>query len=236
MPLCTMFQSKLPRELRDMVYDLLLPHETYTIERPDLNVGWLRSLRRASCDHLLRQGFAPPDIRKEIGEMFYELSTFIVLGFPLGRGRNPKRPSVTLDFVRDDRWGLDIDVCQHIRHIHVRLDYPDHVDENVIQLRANLRRLLPLKPTAHIILELKSRGFPRGWLNKCNVDGFVETFSMVFLVLEELVRGGKRVTVKVEDIREFEVEVEELDVECWAKNLEIAFLANWPYSNGWGYR
>jgi hypothetical protein len=68
------------------------------------------------------------------------------------------------------------------------------------------------------------------------VDGFVETFSMVFLVLEELVRGGKRVTVKVEDIREVEVEVEELDVECWAKNLEIAFLANWPYSNGWGYR
>jgi hypothetical protein len=235
MPLCTMFQSKLPRELRDMVYDLLLPHETYIIERPDLNVRWLRSLRRASCDHLLRQGFAPPDTRKEIGEMFYELSTFIVIGFPLGRGRNPKRPLVTLDFVRNDRWGLDIDVCQHIRHIHVRLDYPDHVDDNVIQLRANLRRLLPLRPNAQIILELQSIQFAEGWLKKRNVDGFLETFSMVFPVLEELVRGGKRVTVKVEDINGFDVKVEELDVECWAKNLEIAFRGKRPTSDGWGF-
>jgi hypothetical protein len=235
MSLCKMFQSKLPRELRDMVYDLLLPHETYIIERPDLNVGWLRSLRRASCDHLFRQGFAPPDTGKEIGEMFYELSTFIVIGFPLGRGRNPKHPSVTLYFVRNDRWGLDIDVCQHIRHIHVRLDYPDHIDDNVIQLRANLRRLLPLRPTAHIILELQSIHFTGCWLDKCNMDEFLETFSMVFPVLEELVRGEKRVTVNFEDIHEFDVEVEELDVECWAKNLENAFLEKWPYSNGRGF-
>jgi len=160
MTLSQKIQGKLPRELRDMVYAHLLSRETYIVRQPNHNLKWLQSLRKTSCDHLLMGGYLLFDTMKEIGETWYELSTFVVMGFPYGRGSDPKRASGALDFLHDDSWGLGIDVCQHVKHIYIRLEYVKDVHDNIIQLAANLRRLLSLGAKVRVVLQLQCTYVP----------------------------------------------------------------------------
>ena len=219
MTLATLFQSKLPRELRDMVYAHLLPRETYIVGRRDRNVQWLHSLRQNGCDHLFVHGYIPLDTMKEVSEMWYEVSTFIVLGFPFGRGSNPKRASAALDFLLHDRWGLDIDVCQHIKHIYIRLEYTGDVDDNVTQLAANLRRLVSLRADVRVVVQFQCTQKFSGTLTGQQVKELVMKLQMIFPVLEQLVNGGKRVMVNVKGYHVFDVKVEKLKGQSWISQL-----------------
>ena len=219
MTLATLFQSKLPRELRDMVYAHLLPRETYIVGRRDRNVQWLHSLRQNGCDHLFVHGYIPLDTMKEVSEMWYEVSTFIVLGFPLGRGSNSKRASAALDYLLHDRWSLDIDVRQHVKHIYIRLEYTGDVYDNVTQLAANLRRLLSLRADLRVVVQFQCTQKFSPTLRRQQVIGLVTMLEMVFPVLEELLNGGKRVMVNVKGYHVFEVTVEKLNAPSWIGQL-----------------
>ena len=222
MTLSKMMQSKLPRELRDMVYAHLLPRKTYTTWGHLGNLWWLNSLQTTSYDHLFTHGYVPLDTMKEIGEMWYEVSTFMVPGFPSGRGSNPSgrgsNPEVAslgLDFLLQDTLGLDIDVHQHVKHIYIRFDYVEGVDENVTQLDANLRRLLPLGVNARVVVYLQCLHRPSSTLRRQQVVALVSKLQSIFPVLEELVEGGKRVMVNVKGYNVFDVKVERLNAPTW---------------------
>ncbi|KAI4620390.1 hypothetical protein J4E80_004916 [Alternaria sp. BMP 0032] len=219
MPLSKMVQSKLPRELRDMVYAHLLPRETYIVWYPAHKREWIRFLRKSSCDHLFMEGYLSFDIMKEIVELWYERSTFVVLGYSYGSGSDPKRASRALDFLDDDSWSLDIDVRQHIRHIYIRLEYTGDVHVNVIQLAADLRRLTSLGASARVILQLRCMDFPYATLAGQQLIKLVTELQVVFPVLEELVKRGKKVIVNVKGHDVFEVKLEKLNAQSWVSQL-----------------
>jgi len=223
MTLSKMVQSKLPRELRDMVYAHLLPRETYILWNPAHNREWLQSLRTTSCDHLFTRGYVTLDTMKEIGEMWYEVSTFIVLGFRSGDGRNPELASHGLDFLLLDSWGLDIDVRQHVKHIYIRLDYMQGLDNKITQLKSDLRALTSLVANARVILQLQCKHFPCATLAGQQLIGLVTQLQMVFPVLEELVNGGKRVMVNVKGYNVFDVKIEKLNAQSWISQLTKIF-------------
>lgn len=194
-----------------MVDDHLVPREIHTVGHPDHNLKWLHSIQKTSCDHLVAHEYVPLDIMKEIVEMWYELSTFIVLGFLLGRGSNPKCALVACYFLLQDRWGLNIDVRQHVKHIYIRLEYIEGVDDNVTQLDANLRRRSSLGANARVVLQLQCTYVPSSTLTELQVSILVGKFHMVFSVLKKLVKEGKRVMVNVKGYHVFEVKVERLN-------------------------
>ncbi|KAI4702665.1 hypothetical protein J4E89_010387 [Alternaria sp. Ai002NY15] len=219
MTLSEMMQSKLPRELRDMVYAHLLPRETYSLWHFAHDRQWLQFLRKSSCDHVFMGGYLLSDTMKEIGELWYERSTFVVLGFLLGRGSDPKLASEALDFLEDDGWGLDINVYQHVKHIYIRLDYTGNVHDKVDQLKANLRKLTSLGANARVVLQLQCTYSPTKTLGRQQVVELVKKLRIVFPVLEELVKGGKRVMVNVKGYNVFDVKVEKLNAQSWISQL-----------------
>ena len=219
MTLSKMVQSKLPRELPDMVYAHLLPRETYSLWHFAHDRQWLKSLQKTSRDHVFMGGYLLFDTMKEIGELWYERSTFVVLGFPLGRGSDPKPASEALDFLEDDGWGLDINVHQHVKHIYIRLDYMGNVHDNVDQLKANLRKLTSLGANVRVVLQLQCTYSPTKTLTGQQVVELVKKLRIVFPVLEELVKGGKRVMVNVKGYNLFDVKVEKLNAQSWISRL-----------------
>ncbi|KAI4605115.1 hypothetical protein J4E83_010851 [Alternaria metachromatica] len=214
MTLSKMMQSKLPRELRDMVYAHLLSRETYTVERKKNELYWLCPLRQISCDHLFTRGYVPLDTMKEIGEMWYKVSTFIVCASDI-----PERASEALNFLHDDTWGLDIDVYQHVKHIYVGFDYIHGVDEILGHLNANLRKLLSLGANARVVLYLQCEHKPWSTLREQQIIAFVRKLRPIFPVLEELVKEGKRIMVNVKGHDVFEVKVETLNAPSWISQL-----------------
>ncbi|KAI4614263.1 uncharacterized protein J4E87_009661 [Alternaria ethzedia] len=219
MTLSKMVQSKLPRELRDIVYTHLVPRGTYIVWHPAHKREWIRFLRKSSCDHLFMEGYLSFDIMKEIVELWYERSNFVVLGYSYGSGNDPKRASRALDFFDDDSWSLDIDVRQHVRHIYIRLEYDGDVHVNVTQLAANLRRLTSLGENARVILQLQCMHFFYATLAGQQLIELVTELQVVFPVLEELVKGGKKVMVNVKGHDLFEVKVEKLNASDWISQL-----------------
>ena len=215
MTLSEMMQSKLPRELRDMVYAHLLSRETYTVERQNVyELYWLSDLRQISCNHLFTRGYVPLDTIKEIGEMWYKVSTFIVCA-----SDEPERASEALNFLHDDNWGLDIDVYQHVKHIYVGLDYIHGVDEIIGHLNANLRKLLSLGANARVVLYLQCPHKHYVTMREQPIIAFVRKLRPIFPVLEELVKEGTRVVVNVKGYDVFEVKVETLNAPSWISQL-----------------
>ena len=214
MTLSEMMQSKLPRELRDMVHAHLLPRETYTVWDHHRNLRWLHPLRSISCDHLFTHGYVPLATMREIGDMWYKVSTFIVCA-----SDEPERASEALNFLRDDSWGLDIDVYQHVKHIYVGLDFAHGIDEIIGQLNADLRKLLSLGANARVVLYLHCPHKPWLTLREQQIIANVRKLRPIFPVLEELVKEGKRIMVNVKGHDVFEVKVETLNAPSWISQL-----------------
>ena len=158
--LCSAMQARLPRELRNMVYQAVLinpqsgmPIYTVGDDRDYLVTQSKKDV--SSCVH--------PDPRKEgrwfnkdfvglatlpeIIEVWWEKSTFIITSL---------RQEETHGFLTSDLWGVGVLGCSHIRQVVINIL---HIPYGKTELDNPFRRL-DLKPLSHQIHQSKLKSKP----------------------------------------------------------------------------
>ena len=208
LPLCQTMQQKLPRELRDMVYEHLL----YTPRMPGMNRVWQgrtprecngcsyhenfsSNCRKHGLLHLRSVEYLGTQTVEELAEMWYRSSEF-ELSY-----------DYTLDtLLREDPWHIVYSPVALINKVYVRLTKLDILEQNNIskkwkvptepslKLRNIFLPLFNVKPGASIAVRIVV--FEKDW-HKAIQDpkDLIDTLAPAFAMCQKLVDSGFRVTM-----------------------------------------
>ncbi|KAI4618863.1 hypothetical protein J4E83_005814 [Alternaria metachromatica] len=211
-------QEKMPRELRDMVYEALLgePQNYYV----DGDGRSLEDLFPANVvlhnPHIGNKLFVGEETLTELADMWYRHSVFRLFG-----------DSTVACLFRNESWELpDLDPAPLIRHVYMAL-YPRGRWDNMwdgfvetgkeLHLPSDFEQLAKLQQPATFTIGTYFEDWDYHGKTREGMKTFVDAMSRrVFPVLKQLIASGVGVTVKIYEA-ELEVGLEYLDSESWSK-------------------
>ena len=217
--LCFMMQDKMPRELRDMVYEALLSEpQNYYVDGDGRS---LEDLFPANVvlhnPHIGDKSFVDEKTLTELAEMWYRHSVFKLFG-----------DSTLARLFRNESWELpDLDPAPLIRHVYMALNPRDHWDNDTdealeagkeLYLPSDFERLAKLQQPATFTIGIYFEDWYYHGETREGMKTSVDTMSRrVFPLLKHLIAFGVGVTVKIYRAEPVKVGLEHLDSEGWSK-------------------
>lgn len=200
--LCEKIQYSLPRELRDKVYEELVGQPVFFVNHSDLerlkdhkpeasfrfaSVPW--TLAPDHPPHVLDQTYVGQDIRGEIVETFYRMSTFSFADLDLLDGFlawNEKLSQKMVTIIKFNVKESDVTPVGRISreeetHPRIFLD--------------NLERLFVFKPRTRIIISLINGGNLPWIRSDTEVQNLMAAYASIFPTLCRLQKAGYRMKV-----------------------------------------
>lgn len=217
--LCLMMQEKLPRELRDMVYEALLGEpQNYYLDDDAHGLGFSDPANIVAHNpHIGDKRFVGEETLTELAEMWYRHSVFKIFG-----------DNTVASLFSTQIWELpDLDPTRLIRQVYMRL-HPryrsgEKTDANLevgeeLLLPSDFEQLARLHQPATFTIGIY---FGHWYYHGETEEGMkisVETMSeRVFPVLRQLITSGVGVAVKVLKAAPVNVGLEHLDSEGWSR-------------------
>ena len=217
--LCLMMQEKLPRELRDMVYEALLGEpQTYYFDDDAHGLGFSDPANIVAHNpHIGDKLFLGEETITELAEMWYRHSVFNFLG----------DATVALLF-GNQTWALpELDPARLIRHVYMTLaprDRQNNIRYQAVEARdelllpSDLEQLAKLQQPATFTIGI----YLGHWIyhgetredTKTSIDTM---FRRVFPMLKQLIASGVGVALEIYKTEPVKVELKHLDSESWLK-------------------
>jgi hypothetical protein len=227
--LCEEMQRALPRELRDMIYQSLLPPQDILIEPTDfLPVAAIHSSRPKLVDtpHLIAPEYSDPITRQELVEAWYKLSTFQFAS-------NDLMPQ----FLHKDLWGLDLPVRQLVRRLEIDM-WPIEDDIYSRAYMMNKKRyrsqpelldcLLAIRPGAEMIFSVNTTNYNNILKLDCRRQReYVESLRGYFSPVKQLLAAGHKVIANLSIGLEVEVTEDDLVWSVWIRRLSRMHEVSW---------
>ena len=217
--LCTAMQSKLPRELRDMIYDHILSparDEPLVINDDDFDTidGPHRGIVAAFAKqyghaHMCSEGFVDLDTMSEFARRWYyhtKLWLFLT-------------PTEVAEFFETDIWGLGLEGDRLLRHVEVEL-CEQFDEDDATPLR---QCLFKLAPGASIVFHLRV-DYIYGPGEYTYDEEFTmcllsERVSALFPLMLQLIEAGYELYGALDGYEDFRVTPATLDREIWKDTL-----------------
>jgi hypothetical protein len=155
--LCETMHAKLPRELRDMVYEYLLEDDKVKVVRHKVEgcIPWEKPDAYSHTDvyldpwigfpkHLRSAGYLGGTVKLELAQTWYRCSTFVF---------DDDRDILT-DFLRTDAWDVSLQSSELINHVEVHFSDRNlrtvsrNQDYTMTKLEPTFQALRQLKPSA----------------------------------------------------------------------------------------
>lgn len=214
-------QEKLPRELRDMIYEALLgePQNYYV----DDDGGSSENLWPANIvvynPHIGDKTFVGEETLTELAEMWYRHSVFKLFG-----------DATVASLFRNQSWELpDLEPTRLIRHVYMCLNPRDRWDKikdeavevgKELLLPSDFEQLAKLQQLATFTIGIYFGHWYYYGETREGMKISVDSISRrVFPVLKQLITSGVGVAVKIYKAEPVKVGLEHLDSEGWSKLL-----------------
>ncbi|KAF1850370.1 uncharacterized protein K460DRAFT_400437 [Cucurbitaria berberidis CBS 394.84] len=222
--ICDDMQCKLPREIREMIYDSLIVDRLVSIDEEDFKpIKELEATRPllSNCKYLLDPAFADPATKYEVLEFWYKSCTF-----------HFESEGFVNKLVEQDFWDLQLPVYDLVKKIAVQVWYPEvlrktearYYNNRAIALK-ELECLFALKPRTHITLILPTEKSRAIWdYTDEDIQLLVSFYSEVFPLAERLIDSGYRLSVEVDPALSFDVTKAELSDEFWVQMISKKVL------------
>jgi hypothetical protein len=217
--LCENLQERLPRELRDIVYEHLLPPCDILIEATDflpLDDPESSRPRLISFPHLLEHDYLDAITRKEYAEAWYRFCTFQFASTDLvGR------------FIHEDPWGMGLPVHQLARNFEIDIWHTDCMHESIYKRRSNIDQpqlldcLLTVRSGARMVFPIDTMVRIAIW-SGCEERKreFIELLSRFFVSARRLLAAGHHVVVEVDWSLVVNLTFDDLTQAAWRQKLE----------------
>ena len=219
--LCTAMQSKLPRELRDMIYDHILSpardepifiNNDYfeDVDEPyrDIVAGFAEE-RGYGYAHMCSEEFVDLDTMSEFARRwYYHTKLWLYL-----------TPTEVAEFFETDIWGLGLEGDRLLRHVEV--ESCEQLDEDdATPLR---QCLFKLAPGASIVFHLRVE-YIYGYGEYTYDEEFTmcllsERVSALFPLMRQLIEAGYELYGALDGYEDFRVTTATLDREVWKDTL-----------------
>jgi hypothetical protein len=228
--LCDKMQRDLPRELRDMIYQYLLPEVDILIGSTDFLPESASNHSRpqlVDTPHMIAPEYSDPITRRELFEAWYKFCTF-------------QFASDTLipQFLHKDLWGLDLPVRQLVRKLEIDIwpieNNTSRWDHRIAQQRCRsqpglLDSLLAIRPGAEMVFSVNTTNFNNIWrLDPERIRIFVGLLSRYFSSTARLLAAGHRVVADLDIGLEIEVSEKNLDKVALDRMLRKKHIVSQP--------
>ena len=210
--LCNAMQEKLPRELRDVVYEELLQESLYCIGTADCDPT-LRSERATKPStmqrypHISNPACVGKETLIEMAETWYRLCDF-QLGFRSDAAR----------LLGNDLWSLGLDSRHYIRQITLHIlpsDSPPYTTS--IRTADNLILLRKLRKLTSVQIVLDLHDWDDFTLSGRDVELFVHQIAYIFPILRCMLDNGCRITGVVEGAGQIQLGAQDLNEARWCQ-------------------
>ncbi|CAO2658350.1 Nn.00g060730.m01.CDS01 [Neocucurbitaria sp. VM-36] len=221
--LCKQMQQKLPRKLRDMVYENILEPQARTVSPQDFHgpkeyPAGLVELDARGISHIYNIEAVGPATLLELAETYYRMSTLFSAGLGLPWTHHHLR-----ELFRGNMWGpnLNLNPPNHIKCMvfHCYLMSPDDRsntkgNSNVIFAEAK-ESLLKLDKGVKIDIFMVCYA----WSTEGDLRAFLNSLSHSIPVLDRLLESGHRIIFQQGTSRGPEMKRDELTMECLEQML-----------------
>ena len=210
--LCNAMQEKLPRELRDMVYEELLQESLLCVGTVDCDPtlrseGATKPSTMQRCPHLSNPECVGKETLVEMAETWYRLCDF------------------RLEFLSDaarllgnDLWSLGLDSRHYIRQITLHiLPYGSPQNTRNILMADNVDLLRQLRKLTHVKIVLDLQDWDYFTLSSRDVELFVHQIAYIFPILRSMLDTGCRITGVVEGAGQIKLEAQDLNEARWCQ-------------------
>jgi hypothetical protein len=213
--LCEQMQHYFPRELRDMIFQYLLPSSDVLIEASDFTPFEAPDSSRSQLSkssHLLRPGMSDAQTRQELFEAWYKYSTFQF-----------SSPDLIPRFLHKDLWGLDLPVRKLVRRLVIDIWPPDTLSNTrfsrVVDDPALLACLLSIRTGARIEFPIDTGRYTYIWCRpEEDIREFVVVLTRFSASAKRLLDTGLEVVVEVDGF-EVALEYENLRQDAWYERI-----------------
>jgi hypothetical protein len=210
--LCANIQQYLPKELRDMVYQYLLPSEDVLIGEDDFipfDSPESSQSRLTRSSHLIRPGVCDAQTRQEFFEAWYKNCTFQFCTIDL-----------IPQFLHKDLWGLDLPVRTLVRHLNIDIWPPDRISNTeftgVKDSAGLLGCLLAVRPGAEFVFPIDTNRYSEIWRrSEADIRKFVVVLTRFCASAKRVLKAGHKVIVELDGDIEVDLKYEHLNQAVW---------------------
>jgi len=210
--LCNTMQEKLPRELRDMVYQELLQDSLHCVATADYDPtfrskGATEPSTMQRYPHLSNPECVGKETLIEMAETWYRLCDFR-LGFRSDAAR----------LLGNDLWSLGLDSRHYIRQITLHIlpfDCPPYTTS--VRMADNVDLLRKLRKLSSVKIMLSIHHWDYSTLGARDVELFVHQIAYIFPILRSMLDTGCRITGVVEGAGQIKLEAQDLNEARWCQ-------------------